>query len=147
MGISFIFWDERAGPKILGKWPSTVEISKATIMQIYANYIGLNIDGFLLLENEKSQFCAFQIITCEENRFFLILVTQNISFTEKLEVSLQKIADLILKNPHYLLLTGKNDNQRIDQISLDCIIELGEISPEFLELMLKNLNRSVSKHL
>lgn len=143
VGLCFVYWDERAGPKVLGKWPSSMEISLATIMQIYANYIGLHINGFFMLENDDDQFCAYQVKFDEDNCFFLIMITQNITSTDRLEISLHKTAELIKKNPHYLVLNEKKTHLNETRLILDYIIEFETISRDFLKLILKNLNHSL----
>ncbi|WP_457559101.1 hypothetical protein [Candidatus Harpocratesius sp.] len=143
--ICIMVWDERAGPRILGKFPFNFEISPATLMQIYANYLGMNIDGYFQLEHNGEQYGAYQILTEEENRLYIILAAKNIENFDIFKNPMERIANMIISKPFLLFSDDHSDIQLNTMKKIDSIIEIGNISDDFIKTLYNTFQQIILK--
>jgi hypothetical protein len=98
-GVAIWYWDERAGPRILGKYPETFQIDKATMMQMYGNHLAGGGTGIAALEAKNKLFISYFTgpIPQFEAGFYIFLAGPPNQDPDRAEPILTKFCDTIIR--------------------------------------------------
>ncbi|MHA1521007.1 MAG: hypothetical protein ACTSRK_12560 [Promethearchaeota archaeon] len=140
-GVTIMFWDERAGPRVLKNYPSDFSLPMPSLMQMYANFLAMEGETNIHLEINHIQYSARRIISPEDNHIFIIVHSENVEDLIAFEHTLNKWSKLLLKKPD---LVFQNKNTEMDYV-VDRTLDDWLISGEINEIFINNIYISLRK--
>ncbi|MHA2281741.1 MAG: LamG-like jellyroll fold domain-containing protein [Promethearchaeota archaeon] len=96
LGLILMKWDQRIGAELLGKYPSDINVSEKTLMQIYGTHEYSAEKGLITLIRENLNVLSYY--TGPESGYYIMLILNRDDDPDIYEGEMANIATLILQN-------------------------------------------------